>query len=59
LFFALSSQWRLHALSGARLGIDYSAVPATAAMLDIEMTPGLFGDLRDMEGAALAAFARS
>lgn len=46
-------------MSGVRLGIEYAAVPATAAMLGIEMNPELFDDLRTMEGAALAAFPRS
>lgn len=57
LFLSLGSQWRLHAFSGTRLGLDYVAVPATAAMLGITLTPAIFGDLRVMEDAALAAFA--
>jgi len=58
LFFALASQWRVHPTAGRRLGLDYAAVPATAAMLGLTMTSGLFADLRIMEAAALAAFAR-
>ncbi|HEU4958962.1 MAG TPA: DUF1799 domain-containing protein [Sphingomonas sp.] len=58
LFHALASQWRMHPMAGVRLGIDYAAVPATAAMLGLTMTPELFADLRVMEGAALAAFPR-
>ena len=59
LFFTLGSQWRVHAATGVRLGLEYTAVPATAGMLGVTMTPALFDDLRVMEGAALAAFARA
>lgn len=58
LFLSLSSQWRVHPMSGARLGIDNAAIGPTAAMLDITMSPRLFHDIRLMEGAALAAFPR-
>lgn len=57
LFLMLGSQWRHHAMSGLRLGLDYAAIPATAAMAGIAMTPALFADLRVMEGAALETFA--
>lgn len=57
LFLSLGSQWRLHAMSGVRTGLEYTAVPATAAMMGITVTPELFQDLRVMEGAALAAWA--
>lgn len=56
LFFGLASQWRLHAMSGMRLGLDYAAIPATAAMMGIVMTPQLFEDLGTMERAALTVF---
>ena len=58
LFFALGTQWRRHALSGARLGLDYQAIPATAAMMKVDMTPRRFADLSIMEGAALAELGR-
>lgn len=57
LFFSLGSQWRVHAMTGLRLGIDYAAVTPTAAMMGMTMTPLLFDDLTTMERAALAAFA--
>jgi len=56
LFLALSTQWRVHPMAGARLGLEYGAVRQTADMLGIAVTPDLFDDLRVMEGAALAAF---
>ncbi len=58
LFFALGSQWRWHPMAGARTGLDYAAVSATAKMAGIKMTPARFADLRTMEGAALAAWNR-
>lgn len=58
LFLALDTQWQFHAMTGLRIGLDYSQVRPTAGMLDIEMTPRRFLDLRIMEHAALAAFAR-
>lgn len=58
LFLALDTQWHHHAMTGVRLGIDYSQVQPTAGMLDIDMTARRFLDLRLMEGAALAEFAR-
>lgn len=57
LFFTLASQWRVHAATGVRLGLEYAVVPATAAMLGLTMTPALFDDLRVMEAAAMAAWA--
>jgi hypothetical protein len=58
LFFALASQWRWHPMAGARTGLDYAAVAATATMAGIAMTPARFADLRIMEGAALAVWNR-
>ena len=55
LFLRLGSQWRHHP-AGPRLGLDYAAIPPTAAMLGITMTPRLLDDLRVMEDAALAAW---
>lgn len=43
---------------GGRLGLEYAAIAPTAALMEIEMTPAVFADLRLMEGAALAAFPR-
>jgi hypothetical protein len=57
LFFALDTQWRRHPISGSRLGLDYLAIPPTAAMLEIPMSPQLLTDLRDMELAALNVLA--
>lgn len=58
LFYTLSSQWRLHAMSGVRTGLDYTAIGPTAAMMGLTMSPALFDDLGTMEGAALAVFTR-
>ena len=58
LFLALDTQWRRHAMSGQRIGIDYAAVPATAQMLDIVMSPELMNDIRTMEAAAMRELAR-
>lgn len=59
LFAALDTQWHRHAMTGLRLGIDYGQIEPTARMLSIEMTSQRFLDLRVMEAAALAEFARS
>lgn len=59
LFLAMTSQWRTHPMAGVRLGLDYAALPATAAMLGKTMTPRLFDDIRHMEGVALTTAARS
>lgn len=58
LFLALHTQWRLHAITGAATGLIYEAVPPTASMSGIEMTPPLFADLQTMESAALKEWAR-
>jgi hypothetical protein len=57
LFFALGTQWRHAGMTGLRIGLDYTAIEATARMLDIEMTPQLLVDLRVMEDEALATWA--
>lgn len=57
LFLALASQWRIHPAAGVRMGIDYAAIPPTAAMMEVPMTPSLFNDIRAMESAALEAMA--
>jgi len=59
LFLALSSQWRTHPVAGVRLGLDYAAIRPTAENMGLEMTPAMFADMQVMEGAALAAMART
>jgi hypothetical protein len=58
LFLALETQWLRHAMTGAALGLTYQAIPATAEMTGIKMTPALFADLQIMEKAALKEMAR-
>lgn len=59
LFFALDTQWRRHAMSGVRIGIDYAAIRPTAELYQIELSSELMADIRMMEAAALAQFADS
>jgi hypothetical protein len=59
LFRTLGTQWRHHAMTGMRLGIDYAAVEPTARMLGVTMTPALLLDLQLMEAAALDAWAEA
>lgn len=59
LFFTLGTQWRTHAMSGMRTGIDYAAIPSTAALMGIPMTPAMMIDLRAMEMAAIEIFAKA
>jgi len=56
LFLALRTQWRI-GMAGAT-GLDYNAVPVTAGLLDIKVTPVVMLDLQLMEGEALAAWAK-
>lgn len=58
LFLALGTQWRVHPMMGVRLGLDYQAIGAAAAMLAITISPAIFHDLRMMESAAVAETAR-
>lgn len=58
LFLALDTQWRRHAMSGQRVGIDYTAIGPTAQMLGITMSPELLADIRTMEAAAMKEMAR-
>lgn len=53
LFLALSTQWRHAGLDGQATGLDYTAIPATAALMGITTIPMMFEDLRDMEHAVL------
>ena len=58
LFYALDTQWRFHPMSAHRLGIDYQAIRPTAENFGIDLTPQRMVDLREMEAAAMAEFAR-
>ena len=59
LFTALQTQWRTEAMStmsSARIiktGLDYTAIPPTARMVEIKLDKTLFADLRLMEATAL------
>jgi|TARA_R110000744_G_scaffold5271_3_gene18615 hypothetical protein len=55
LFFALTTQWRRDAM-GAVTGMDYAAIAPTARLMGIEVEPGVFDGLRDMELEALSVF---
>lgn len=57
LFLGLSTQWRRAGLGAVAIGLDYTAVAPTAALLGIELDAGRFADLQAMEGAALRAWA--
>lgn len=59
LFMALDTQWRHHAMTGQRLGIDYAAIRPTAELVDIAVTPQVMADLRVMEIAALNELAKA
>lgn len=58
LFMALGTQWRVHPMSGYRLGLDYAAIRPTAELLGFAINPAIMADLRAMEGAALDEWAR-
>lgn len=61
LFFAMSTQWRWTGagMAGAfRTGLDYSALEATARAAGLEMTPGLFDDIRTLERECLSVWSR-
>jgi len=55
----MATQWRV--ASGGPSGLDYTAIPATAAMLGIKRRDltDIFPDLRVMEVEALAVMAES
>lgn len=57
LFFAMGTQWNWHPL-GPRTGLRYEAIEPTARRIGVQDTPRLFDDLRIMEQAALAAWAK-
>lgn len=58
LFCALDTQWQRHAMTGHRLGLDYSQIEPVGRMLGIEVCARRFMDLRILENAALVEFAR-
>ena len=57
LFVSLDTQWRWCAMSGHRLGLDYTTIQPAAQMQGLDITPAIFSDLRVMERAALNAWA--
>ena len=57
LFFALDTQWRVHPMTGERVGLDFTAVRPTAELGGYEVGPSLLADLKAMEGAALDCWA--
>ena len=57
LFMSLDTQWRMHAMTGARLGLDYAAIKPAAELFGFALSPAVMGDLRVMEIAALNEFA--
>lgn len=61
LFFSMSTQWRWTGagMAGAfRTGLDYTALEATARAAGLEMTPGLFDDIRTLERECLSVWSR-
>jgi hypothetical protein len=61
LFFAMATQWRWvgAGMGGViRTGLDYCALAKTADMADLNMTPGLFNDIRTLELAALDGWSK-
>lgn len=59
LFFALSTQWRRHAFTGQRMGLDYAAIKPTADLAGLETSPATLPAIRAMEDAALQAWAET
>lgn len=56
-FMSMTTQWTV-GMFGNRLGLDYSRVQPTAAMLDLVIDTRAFLDLQLMERAALAELGR-
>ena len=52
LFLACGTQWRMSAMSGHLLGLDYAGAAAAARFLGLPETPELFDKLRFMEAEA-------
>ena len=59
LFFQLGTQWRLHPVTGERIGLDNAAIRPTADLAGLDLSPGVFADLGTMEAAALAEWLRT
>lgn len=59
LFLALRTQWHRHAMTGQRIGLDYSAVRPTADLAFIDITPDTLPSLQAMEEEALLTFAEA
>lgn len=57
LFMSLDTQWRVHPMTGSRLGIDYGAIKPTAELFGLSIDAGIMADLRVMEIAALNEYA--
>jgi hypothetical protein len=57
LFLAMQSQWRHAGMSGVRVGLEYSALPAVFDLLQITDRRDAFARLQVMEYAALEALA--
>lgn len=57
LFLVAATQWRLSA-NGSPYGLDYQGVELAARWAKVQITPELFADLRIMEQAAIAKFAK-
>lgn len=53
LFLALATQWRIEPMSGAVLGLDYTAARAAMEMMGIDDTRQAFEDLRIMEAEVI------
>ncbi|OWV43183.1 hypothetical protein CDZ95_10340 [Mameliella alba] len=57
-FAVVSTQWRIEPRFGAAtrwLGLDYAAAEAGLRLAGIEVTPGLWADIRQIEQGAKAA----
>ncbi len=57
LFLAVETQWRRAGIAGIAVGLDYGVLPMAAGAMGIELDGDLFGRVRVMEHAALAAMA--
>jgi Phage related hypothetical protein (DUF1799) len=58
LFSSVQTQWNWHPVAGMRTGLNYGAINPASEMLGVTMSPSLFLDVRMMESAALAAWAK-
>lgn len=57
-FLAVATQWRVIAggLGGSQvIGLDYTACEAGLRLAGVEMTPGLWAEVRVIESGAIAA----